>query len=98
MLELGSQQLNQVAATAGVTPLVVVPSQNFHAAIADDLSVLGIHDGGIRIALEVGGNELFFVVAENTFHWSVGGSLQRCFFFIVTPTTDIYTLSLHDAD
>src|SRR4029077_4507487 len=41
-LELGGQELDQVAAAAGVAPLVVVPSQNFHAAVADDLGVFGV--------------------------------------------------------
>src|SRR6266850_1957111 len=76
MLELGSQQFNQIAAAAGVTPLVVVPGQDFHAAIADDFGVLRVHYGGIRIALEVGGDELFFGISKNTFHWSAGGGLQ----------------------
>src|SRR6267143_5927996 len=76
MLELGSQQSNQIAAAAGVAPLVVVPGQNLHAAIADDFGVFRVHYGGVRIALEVGGDELFFGVSKNAFHWSVGGSLQ----------------------
>src|SRR6266850_342105 len=69
MLELGSQQFNQIAAAAGVTPLVVVPGQDFHAAIADDFGVLRVHYGGIRIALEVGGDELFFGISKLAFEF-----------------------------
>src|SRR6266481_373239 len=75
-LELRRQEFDQVAATAGVAPLIVVPGQDLDAAVTDDFGVLGIHDGGIRIALEVGGDELFFGVSKNTFHWSAGGSFQ----------------------
>src|SRR5260370_15827034 len=74
--EFGGQELEQVAATAGVAPLIVVPGQNFHAAVADHFGVFGIDDGGIRIALEVGGHEFLFRVAEDAFHQAAGSSFQ----------------------
>src|SRR6266478_1883910 len=43
-LKLGRQQLDQIAATAGVAPLVVVPGQNFYTLVAHDFGVLRIHD------------------------------------------------------
>src|SRR5713226_4055271 len=76
-LELGGQELDEVAATAGVAPLVVVPGQNFHAAVADDLCVFGIDYGRIRIAFEVGGDEFFLGVGEDAFHRAIGGGFQR---------------------
>src|SRR5437879_2156402 len=76
MLKLRSQQFDEVAATAGVAPLVVVPGQNFYAAITDNLGVFGIDDRGIRIALEVGGDEFLFGVAEDALHWTVGGGFE----------------------
>src|SRR5580704_17114135 len=76
-LEFSGQELNEIAATAGVAPLVVVPGQNFDAAIADDFGVLGVNDGGIRIALKVGGGQLFFGVAENALHRTVSSRFQR---------------------
>src|SRR6266567_1725433 len=76
-LEFGGQQFDQVAATAGVAPLIVVPRQNFHAAVADDFGVFGVNDGRIRIALEVGGDQLFFGIGENALHRAVCGGLQR---------------------
>src|SRR5260370_4651717 len=75
--EFGGQQFDQVAATAGVAPLIVVPRQNFDAAVADDFGVFGVDDGRIRIALEVGGDQLFFSVGKDAFHWAVRGGLQR---------------------
>src|SRR6266436_930584 len=75
--EFGGQEFDEVAATAGIAPLVVVPGQNFYAAVADDFGVFGIDDRGIGIAFEVGGDELFFRVTEDTFHRAVGGSFQR---------------------
>src|SRR6266568_1110089 len=42
--EFGGQQFDQVAATAGVAPLIVVPRQNFHATVADDFGVFGVDD------------------------------------------------------
>jgi len=35
------------------------------------------NDGGIRIALEVGGHKFFFGVAEDAFHRAVGRRLSR---------------------
>src|SRR6266478_8052544 len=74
--EFGGQELDEVAATAGVAPLVVVPGQNFYAAVADDFGVFGIDDGGIRIALEVGGDEFLFGVGEDALHGAVGSGFQ----------------------
>src|SRR6266702_183403 len=76
--EFGGQQFDQVAATAGVAPLIVVPRQNFHAAVADDFGVFGVNDGRIRIALKIGGDQLFFSEGENALHRAACGGLQRC--------------------
>src|SRR6266446_2877704 len=74
--EFGGQEFDEVAATAGIAPLVVVPGQDFYAAVADDLCVFGIDDGGIRIAFEVGGDEFFLGVGENALHRAVGSGFQ----------------------
>src|SRR6266478_3739252 len=74
--EFGGQELDEVAAAAGVAPLIVVPSQNFYAAVADDLGVFGIDDGGIRIAFEVGGDEFLFCVTEDALHRAAGSGFQ----------------------
>src|SRR6266403_938665 len=42
-LESRGQEPDQVAATAGVAPLVVVPGQNLDTAVADDFGVLRVH-------------------------------------------------------
>src|SRR5437667_521428 len=74
--EFRGQELDEVAATARVAPLVVVPGQNFYAAVADDLGVFGIDDRGIGIALEVGRDEFLFSVTEDALHWAAGGGFQ----------------------
>src|SRR5207248_5169992 len=74
--KLGCQKLNQVAATAGVAPLVVEPSQNLDAAIADHFGVLGVDNGRVGIAFEVGGDQFFLGVAENALHGAICGSFQ----------------------
>ena len=76
-LELGREELDQVAAAAGIAPLVVVPGQHLDALVADDLGVSGVDDRGIRIGLEVGRDEFFFGVAENSLHRAIRGGLQR---------------------
>src|SRR5215472_7801922 len=74
--KLGSEELDQVATAAGIAPLVVVPSQNFDALVADDFGVAGVDDGGVRVGFEVGRDELFFGVTENAFHWSLRGGFK----------------------
>src|SRR5438552_7204309 len=74
--EFRGQELDEVAATAGVAPLIVVPGQNFYAAVADNFGVFGIDDGGIGIALEVGGDEFLFSVTEDALHGAAGGGFQ----------------------
>src|SRR5258706_4134891 len=52
-LKLRGHELDQIAATAGISPLVVIPGQHFHATIADNFRIAGIDDGRVRIALEI---------------------------------------------
>src|SRR5438477_2910102 len=75
--EFRGQELDEVAAAAGVAPLVVVPGQNFYAAVADNFGVFGVDDGGIGIPLEIGGDEFFFRVTEDALHGAVRCGFQR---------------------
>src|SRR5207245_10160327 len=71
--EFGGQEFDEVAATAGIAPLVVVPGQDFYAAVADNFGVFSVDNGGIGIPVEVGGDEFLFRVTENAFHGTVCG-------------------------
>src|SRR5438477_6568137 len=74
--EFRGQELDEVAAAAGVAPLIVVPGQNFYAAVAHNFGVFGVDDGGIGIPLEVGGDEFLFGVTEDALHGAAGGGFQ----------------------
>src|SRR6202790_1014352 len=76
-LELRGHEFDEVAAAAGIAPLVVVPGQDFDAAVTDDFGVAGVDDGRVRIAFEIGGDEFFFRVREDSFHGAVGRGFQR---------------------
>src|SRR5580704_11788186 len=75
-LEFRSHEFDEIAATAGIPPLVVVPGQNLDAAVADDFGVAGIDDRGVRVAFEIGGDEFFFRGSEYALHWAMGRGLQ----------------------
>ena len=70
------EEEDQVLDTVGVAPLVVVPADDL-AGIADDFGQLGVDDGGERVALEVGADELFVGVAEVGLQRTVSRSLER---------------------
>src|SRR6266478_76142 len=60
--ELGRHEFDQVAAAAGVSPLVVVPGQHLYAAVPHHFGVTSIDNRGIRVALEIRGHQLFLGV------------------------------------
>ena len=70
------QEFDQVAAAAGIAPLVVVPGQHLHAIIADDARVAGIHDRRMWVAAEIDGDQLFFRVCQDALHRAFGGALS----------------------
>src|ERR1039457_2862870 len=65
---LGSEELDEIAHTAGITPLVVVPRNHLDAFAADDAGHVGIDDGGALVALEIAGNQRLIGVAEDALH------------------------------
>src|SRR5450755_2116756 len=54
---LGRHQIYQVADTAGVSPLVVIPGDQFHAVAADYKGHGRVDDRGPGVALEIGGDQ-----------------------------------------
>src|SRR6266436_734471 len=76
-LEFCCEQLDQVTASAGIAPLIVVPGQNFYALVANHLGVFRVHDGRIRVAFEVRRHQLLFRVCQDSLQWPVSGRLQR---------------------
>src|SRR5579884_1750437 len=76
-LEFARHELDQVAATAGVPPLVVVPGEHLDAAIAHDLRIAGVHNRRIGVAAEIGGNQFLLGVGKDSLHRPFGGCLER---------------------
>src|SRR6202162_2096785 len=75
-LQPGRHEPDQVHAAAAVAPLVVVPGQDLHAAISDDLGKFRIHDGGVRGAFEVRGGQLLLGIGEDALHGAFGGGAE----------------------
>jgi len=62
------------------------------------LGVLGIDDGRIRVALEVGRDEFFLGVGENAPHRPLGGGFQRGVDGFLVAGLSTKTVKLHNAD
>src|SRR5690606_10095242 len=54
----------QVHATAGVAPLVVIPPGNLHQRPVDHVGALPVQDAGVRVADVVRGDKLFLGVLQ----------------------------------
>src|ERR1017187_7029571 len=54
---LRNEELDEIAHTAGVSPLVVVPRDHLDAVSADHAGHIGINDGGTLVALEIAGDQ-----------------------------------------
>lgn len=57
---------DEVEAAAGVAPLVVVPGDELDEVLVQLDTGRGIEDGGVRVAVEVSGDESVLGVSENT--------------------------------
>ena len=55
----------QVAHTAGVAPLVVVPADELDEVGVERDAGLGVEDGGVGVAVQVRGDDLVFGVGED---------------------------------
>ena len=56
----------QVAHTAGVAPLVVVPADELDEVRVERDAGLGVEDGGVGVAVHVRGDNVVFGVGEDT--------------------------------
>src|ERR1700676_1728309 len=66
-------EMNQVAHAAGVSPLIVVPGDDFHAIAADHARERRVHNGGTIVATVIDRHQLFSFHSQNSFHGAVGG-------------------------
>src|ERR1700721_327810 len=62
--------------SVGVAPFVVVPADDLARVLADNLCELAVDDAAERVALEVGGDELFVGEAEDSLEFALGGLLE----------------------
>src|SRR5712692_4496975 len=64
---LGRHQVDQIADTAGVAPLVVIPRDHFDAVAADYQGHMRVDDGGAGVSFEIRRDEFVFLEPEITF-------------------------------
>jgi hypothetical protein len=83
LLVLGSGVGDQVADTAGVAPLVVVPGDELDEGVAQLDTSLSVEDGGGGVADEVSGDESVLGVLEDTLVLALGGGLDGSLDFVV---------------
>ena len=69
---LFDEKEDQILHTVGVAPLVVVPADDLAGVLADDLGQLAVDDAAERVALEVGGDELFIGESQNPLQLAIG--------------------------
>ena len=66
---------DEIQQLVAVTPLVVVPGNQLHKVIVQHDAGLGVKDGGVRIGVEVGGNDVLIGVIHNALQLALAGSL-----------------------
>jgi hypothetical protein len=54
----------EIEDTAGVSPLIVVPRDQFDEVLVEGDTGLGIEDGGVGIAVQIGGDNVVLSVRE----------------------------------
>ena len=75
-LVLLSSVLEEVADTAGVAPLVVVPRDELDEVGVELDSGVGVEDGRVLVADEVGGDDLLVGVANDALVLALSGGLN----------------------
>jgi len=68
--------LDEVNNTVAVAEFIVVPGHKFNKCSAQLHAGLGVVDGGVGVADEVGGDDLVLSVAKVTLHGALRGSLH----------------------
>ena len=53
--------------TAGVAPLVIVPADELDEVVVEGDAGLGVEDGGVGVAVHIGGDDVVFGVLENAY-------------------------------
>ena len=61
----------------GIAPLVVIPRDDLHERVGQRDAGLGVEDGGVRIADEVGRDDHILRVIEDALELALGGLLHR---------------------
>lgn len=57
---------DKVEDTAGVTPLVVVPGDQLDEVVVEGDTGLGIEDGGVGVAVEIGRDDIVLGVSQDS--------------------------------
>ena len=68
--------LNEAQDLVGVADLVVVPADHLHEGVGQGDTGLGIKDGGVGVAQEVGGHNRLVGVSQNTLQLVLAGLLH----------------------
>ena len=60
----------EIEHTAGIAPLVVVPADELDEVVVEGDAGLGVEDGGVGVAVHVGGDDVVFGVLEDAWNSS----------------------------
>lgn len=74
-VDLGNVR-QKIEHTAGVAPLVVVPADELDEVVVEGDTGLGIEDGRVAVAVQVGGHDFILGVLEDAWRMSVADLLQ----------------------
>jgi len=72
----GEHVLDQLDNTVGVTDLVIVPGNELDEGVGESNTSLGIKDGGVGVAKEVGRDNLVLGVGQNSLQVVLGSGLE----------------------
>lgn len=76
----------EVEDTAGVTPLVVVPGDQLDEVVVERDTGLGIEDGGVCVAVKIGGDNIVLSVGQNALEVTLRGLLDDLLDLVVRST------------
>src|SRR5690606_6606032 len=76
-IRLGADQLDEADQAVGEAPLVVVPADDLDLVPVDHLGQLTVDDAGVRVGLDVLGDDRVLGVGQDALERAVGGGLQR---------------------
>lgn len=76
LLVLRGDEGEEIDNTAGVSPLVIVPRDELDEVGAELDSGVGVEDGGVGVADEIGGDDLLVSVGEDALVLALSGLLD----------------------